>query len=408
MSGLWNGHPATPRQKPLFPKVTRKRKGRPTQADVLIAMLRESRANGKPLELPAIMQAGKRPDSAILWLKYSKDGKPYRESSGFTDRKKAEKRLKVRLSEITVGTFIGPQSEKIKVAELAEDFLREYRINERKSIDDATARWNLHLEPFFGAKKAVDVSSDLIARYVDQRQQEGAKNATINREVAALKRMFRLGQQCTPAKVLRMPHFPHLRENNVRKGFLEDSQYRKLVEGTELWFRTIVECGRTYGWRISELLGMKVNQVDLMQRVIRLDPGTTKNSDGREVFMTDALYLLLGACVEGKSAEDAVFTRPNGIPVRTLRDAWEKACTLAGVGQFVCVDCATPVQTGSPCQKCSGKRTKYTGLIFHDLRRTAARNLRRAGISETVIMKIGGWRTRSVFERYAIDRKSVV
>jgi len=220
--------------------------------------------------------------------------------------------------------------------------------------------------------------------------------------VAALKRMFRLGQQCTPAKVLRMPHFPHLRENNVRKGFLEDSQYRKLVEGQELWFRTIVECGRTYGWRISELLSMKVKQVDLMQRVIRLDPGTTKNSDGREVFMTDALYLLLAACAEGKSGEDAVFTRPNGIPVRTLRDAGEKACTVAGVGQFVCADCAIPRQTGAPCQKCSGNRTRYTGLIFHDLRRTAARNLRRAGISETVIMKIGGWRTRRVFERYAI------
>jgi len=344
----------------------------------------------------------KRPDSAVFWLKYSKNGKPYRESSGFTDRQKAEKRLKIRLSEITAGTFIGPQAEKIKVAELAEDFLREYRINERKSIDDATARWNLHLEPFFGARKAIDVSSDLIARYVDQRQHEGAKNATINREVAALKRMFRLGQQSTPAKVLRMPHFPHLRENNVRKGFLEDNQYRKLVEGQELWFRTIVECGRTYGWRISELLSMKVKQVDLMQRVIRLDPGTTKNSDGREVFMTDALYLLLGACVACKGVEDAVFTRPNGIPVRTLRDAWEKACTVAGVGQFICVDCATPSQTGAPCQKCLGKRTKYTGLIFHDLRRTAARNLRRAGISETVIMKIGGWRTRSVFERYAI------
>jgi hypothetical protein len=92
---------------------------------------------------------------------------------------------------------------------------------------------------------------------------------------------------------------------------------------------------------------------------------------------------------------------PNGIPVRTLRDAWEKACTDAGVG-LVCVDCATPVQAGAPCIKCSGKRTRYTGLIFHDLRRTAARNLRRARISETVIMKIGGWRTRSVFERYAL------
>jgi integrase len=343
-----------------------------------------------------------RPDSAVFWLKYSRHGKPYRESSGTTDRRKAERMLKVRLSEITTGTFIGPQAEKIKVAELAEDFLREYRINERKSIDDATTRWKLHLEPFFGARKAIDVSSDLIARYVDARQHEGAKNATINRECAALKRMFRLGQQSTPAKVLRMPHFPHLRENNVRKGFLEDSQYTKLVAGTELWFRTIVECGRTYGWRISELRTMKVGQIDLAQRVIRLDPGTTKNSDGREVFMTDALHHLLSACSQGKGAQDAVFTRPNGTPVRDLRDAWEKACVNAGVGEYLCADCSIPVKAGAPCSKCSGKRTKYTGLIFHDLRRTAARNLRRAGISETVIMKIGGWRTRSVFERYAI------
>ena len=91
-----------------------------------------------------------RPDSAVFWLKYSKNGKPYRESSQTTDRRKAERMLKVRLSEITSGTFVGPQAERIKVDELAEDFIREYRINGRKSIDDATTRWNLHLKPTFG------------------------------------------------------------------------------------------------------------------------------------------------------------------------------------------------------------------------------------------------------------------
>ena len=109
---------------------------------------------------------------------------------------------------------------------MADDFIREYRINGRESLDDAQTRWNLHLKPVFVGMKAIEVTSDRVARYVDGRQQEGASNATINREVAALKRMFRLGQQSTPAKVIRMPYFPHLRENNVRKGFLEDSQYR--------------------------------------------------------------------------------------------------------------------------------------------------------------------------------------
>lgn len=133
-----------------------------------------------------------------------------------------------------------------------------------------------------------------------------------------------------------MPNFPKLKENNVRKGFLEDAQYRKLVEGSELWFRALVECGRTYGWRVSELVSMLVRQVDLAQRVIRLEPGTTKNSEGREVVMTDAVYALLSACVIGKSPDAPVFTRKNGKPVRDFRTTWENSCVRAGVGTLVC------------------------------------------------------------------------
>jgi hypothetical protein len=61
------------------------------------------------------------------------------------------------------------------------------------------------------------------------------------------------------------PQFPKLVENNVRNGFLEDGQYRRqgLIEQCPaLWFRSLVECGRTYGWRVSELLNMRVKQVD--------------------------------------------------------------------------------------------------------------------------------------------------
>ena len=219
----------------------------------------------------------------------------------------------------------------------------------------------------------------LLLKGIGGRFREEAANATINRELAALKRMFRLGQQSTPPKVVRAPKFPKLTENNIRKGFLEDGQHRKLVEYcTELWFRSLVECGRTYGWRVSELLSMRVNQLDVAQRVIRLEPGTTKNLDGREVLMTASVHKLLSALVHGKSPDEYVFTRANGKPVRDFRGMWQNACAHAGAPE----------------------------LLFHDLRRTGARNLRRAGVAEGIIMKIGGWRTRSVFERYAIVSRS--
>lgn len=348
----------------------------------------------------------RRPDSPVIWMKYSKNGKVFRESTKTDNEEKASKMLRKRLAEIITGTFVGPKAERIRVEELAEDFLRDYRINGRKSLEDVETRWKAHLKPFFAVLRAIEVSSSLIARYIDSRQLEGASNATINRELAALKRMFRLGMQATPAKVLRLPGFPKLKENNVRKGFLEDAQFRTLVEGAELWFRTLVESGRTYGWRVSELLGLRVHQADLAQRVIRLEPGTTKNSEGREVTMTDAVFTLLSACVIGKNPTDHVFTRKNGRAVRDFRTTWENACVRAGVGTIVCAGCEAPNQSGKRCTSCKTKRLKYTGLIFHDLRRTAARNLRRAGIAEGVIMRIGGWKTRSVFERYAIVSRS--
>jgi len=316
--------------------------------------------------------------SRIWWVKYYRSGRYFRESTGTPDRVKAKKFLAKRLAEIATGTFNGLEVERVTITELADGFLRDYKVNGRRSLDDVEARWRLHLQPFFASMRAASVTSDLIARYVDERQKEGVASSTINRELAALKRMYRLGLASTPPKVYRVPAFPHLVEDNVRTGFLEDAQHIKLIEGSELWFRAMVEVGRTYGWRIGELRDMKVMQVNLLNRTIRLEPGTTKNGEGREVSMTKAVYELLGGCIRGKGADDYVFARADGKRVKDFREQWRNACVTAGV----------------------------PNLLFHDLRRTAARNLRRAGVAEGVIMKIGGWRTRSVFERYAIIAQS--
>ncbi|MGA7471133.1 MAG: site-specific integrase, partial [Candidatus Sulfotelmatobacter sp.] len=163
----------------------------------------------------------------------------------------------------------------------------------------------------------------------------------------------------------------------TRTGFLESKQHDNLAAECAkvgLWMRAIFEVGVTYGWRHGELLGLRVSQVNLLAGTIRLEPGTTKNKEGRQVTMTQPVRTLLSQCIHCKTASAFVFTREDGTPVRDFRGAWATACEAA----------------------------KVPGLLFHDLRRTAARNLRRAGVAEGIIPKIGGWKTRSGFERYAI------
>lgn len=194
--------------------------------------------------------------------------------------------------------------------------------------------------------------------------------------MSLLLRAFTIGFEASPRKVAQIPPFPRLQENNVRTGFLTDDQYDRLAaecakEG--LWLRAILAVAYNFGWRKGELK-LRVKQVNLLERKIRLEVGTTKNGAGRIVKMTDEVFELLKLCVQGKQPDDFVFTREDGSPVLDFRGAWENACERAGVPD----------------------------LLFHDLRRSAARNLRREGAAEGTIMRVGGWKTRSVFERYNI------
>jgi integrase len=128
--------------------------------------------------------------------------------------------------------------------------------------------------------------------------------------------------------------------------------------------------------------------------------------------MTATVRELLTQCILRKTPDDYVFTRDRGEPIRDFRAAWGNACCAAGVGKRLCRRCGQIVTPAWYCASCGKKRAlrelKYVGLLFHDLRRTGARNLRRAGVAEGVIQKIGGWKTRSVFERYAIvDQRDI-
>jgi len=183
------------------------------------------------------------------------------------------------------------------------------------------------------------------------------------------------GVQLYPPLVSRVPKFPKkLRESDPRSGWLDNSQYEALKEHAKhVWLRGFLAVAFNFGFRKSELLGLKVKQVNMRDRTIQLLPGTTKNDKGRTVRMTEEVFELLGPCVEGKSPDNAVFTWENGDEVKDFRVAWDNISTAAKVQ-----------------------------IDVHDFRRTAVRNLVRSGVSETVAMRISGHVTRSVFDRYDI------
>jgi integrase len=351
------------------------------------------------------------------WVAYSNRGRQHAESSHSMKKADAERLLKTRLSEITTGSYLTPDRRKTLVTiELSEsaksgpvkslrELLRtDHQNNARRTAEAVDASWELHIHPFFVGWRASDVSGEVVSRYVNQRITEGAKPATINRELSALYRAFRLGRE--QGLVRELPLIKRLREDNRRVGFLADGEHLKLIDGSPLWFRACVELGRTYAWRAGEVLALKVRSVDILNRSISLDVGSTKNGEGREVPLSDALYPLIRELCVGKKPDDALITRGKK-PVRSIRHAWQSACVRAGLGVLSCRECGTTI-SGKPlhCPNCKKNRqlneSSYEGLLFHDLRRTGARNLRRSGVAEEVAMKVGGWRTPSVFKRYSI------
>jgi integrase len=312
----------------------------------------------------------------IYWIKYYRGGKPYYESTKSEKEADAKRLLRRRLGQIAEGRFLGLRPERVKFEDLAHDFLNDYRINGKRSLDK-TQRSVRHLQSFFGGMRAVDITTDQVRFYTGDRQDIGVSNAEVNRELAALKRMFNLALQQSPPKVPQKPYIPMLQERNVRKGFFEHEEFAALRAAIPMELRPVVTFAYYTGWRKEEVLALTWDRVDLQARTVRLDPGTTKNSDGRLIHLDGELMDTLTAV---KGERDLLYPHcshvfhRNGKGIKDFRAAWDSACQAVGL----------------------------EGKLFHDFRRTAVRNMVRAGIPERVAQQISGHKTRSVFDRYHI------
>jgi site-specific recombinase XerD len=204
------------------------------------------------------------------------------------------------------------------------------------------------------------------------RKGQEAGNASINRELSIMQSAFSMAYKETPRRVTEKLYFDRLPESKGRQGFVEEKTHRAIAENCmELYLRAMLALAYSFGSRKGELLGLKVGDVDLLAGSVRLQ--TSKNGEPRQVNLRQETRQLLSACVTGKGPEDCVFTR-NGKAVSDFRGTWDKVTTAAGC----------------------------PGLLFHDLRRSAVRNMVRNGIPEVVCMKISGHKTRAVFDRYNI------
>jgi len=323
----------------------------------------------------------------MWWVEYWRDGERHRESTKSPKRQAAVTLLKQRNSEIARKEFVGTKEDKILVETLLDAVVLDYENRGNRSADTLTFRL-APLRGYFRDRKAVKVTTLDIERFKEHQLKEGGPEkkgvakATVNRSLAALRRAYTLAVKHKTIAPTRVPGIELFPEDNARTGFLGFEDYQALLTHMASPVDGITRFGYHSGWRRGEIISLLWSDVDQEHGVVRLRSEVSKSKEPRELPITGTIKEVLerrwsARLVADRSGNprvcDYVFHR-DGEPVLDFRGAWDKAVTAIG----------------------------RPTLLFHDLRRSAVRNMIQAGVSEKVAMGVTGHKTRSVFDRYHI------
>jgi integrase len=341
--------------------------------------MKRSRGEGRIFQPSYTTPAGERKKTATWWIQYFRNGERVRESSKSERKQDAARLLRDRLAALAAGRPTGPLVERTTYDDMARMLEDSYVVNKRRSLKRLKGAL-VHLAEEFKGVPARAIDEGRIGAYTRKRLDEGAANGTANRELTALKRMYNLALQAQ--RVSRRPHIEMLAEATPRSGFVERRQYEAILGNLPTTVAPVVATAYLTGWRLaSEVLTRQWRHVDFHAGFLRLEPGETKNGLGRMFPLIPELRAVLQAQrqyttdVEQATGQVVpwIFHR-NGRPLVSIRKAWDKACTAAG----------------------------FPSLIPHDLRRSAVRNLERAGVPRSTAMQLVGHQTESIYRRYAI------
>ena len=319
----------------------------------------------------------KRANSAHWWIAFYHRGKEIRESSGSPNQKDAEKLLRQRLKEVGADSlglkaFVGPQQERLTVGDLLDALESDFRLRGLKSPKQTMGHLRI-IRAALGDLRAVDVTTETVTRYIEGRLAEDQAPATINRRTHLLAAAFRLAVR--RRQLSSMPEIPKLREDNARQGFFASRDFFAVL--SNLGDQDIADFMEWFFWtgmRPGEIRSLAWQAFDRETWMLRLHAKDAKIGFGRVIALEGHLRAIIERRMKARQFGcDLIFHR-DGEMIGTFYKRWRQACLAAGVA----------------------------GKIPYDLRRTAVRNMIRAGVPERVAMSISGHRTRAVFDRYNI------
>jgi len=272
------------------------------------------------------------------------------------------------------------RADNVGISDLVALLEADYSNQGRHSLPSARYRLR-HLVAAFGSWRAVDITYKGVEAYMSKRRREGAAPSTIRYELVLLGRMFSLAVKA--GLLISRPLLPTIKVQNTRQGFFEDDELARVLEHLPEYARQPIHFAAITGCRIGEIRLLQWCHVDFKEGVIHLAPATAKKEAERTwpFGMHAGLMTVILGQRESAQAWEQKHGRPlpwvfhrDGRPLGNFCRSWETACRKAG---------------------CPGR-------VVHDLRRTAVRNLVRAGVMKGVAMQLTGHKTRLVFDRYDI------
>jgi integrase len=306
-----------------------------------------------------------------------------------------------------------PISSGVTVDELLDDYLEHLKLNNKRSLKIVKGVLKTRIRPVFGKRLAssiqtVDAKSyrTKMRRTICKQTGEVYRDSTINRHLSLLlSALIYANERQTPRKLEHVPYFPMADESEcVRTGFIEESGYLALLAELPSSIKPLLTCGYHVSTRKGELLKIRWSQVNLDAGLIEMEARTAKNKTGRYVPIYGDMVSVLK---EQKRLRDDEFSETEevffwhradclvghgglrsepGSPIKDFYETWRAAVTRAAMN---CLEAKRPEDVPAD-------------LLFHDLRRSAQRNMRRAGIDQSLRMKISGHKTNSMEKRYNI------